>query len=117
MSNRENPGSGYVVKLDCLTAIIPEDDKKEIERLIEDESDGMAVCDLLDKIIPADMAKPTEVFCFSDEDVSQDPLMEHGEWYCLFEEDELYSRLEKDALKELQKVGINPELCHWSMWG
>ena len=73
MRNLEHPGSGFVVKLSSLTAILPADDKKEIERL-RDDFEVCELCELLGKVIPADMAKPAEVFVFSDEDLSEDLL-------------------------------------------
>jgi hypothetical protein len=110
---RECPGSGYVVLLSRLVELLHKPDRDEVEKLLENFS-GEEICELLGDALPIELPRPQEVFRFADEDSCPD--LEKGEWYARFDEDDLYERVGKAALKELHRLGIDPKLCHWAMW-
>jgi hypothetical protein len=122
MSMRENPGSGYVVKLDDLKAAVlkalPEAKQAQFSRAVEDaigHSDA-----LIEAISPymkgLQLPIPEHVFELGDDDETGDELERH-QWYVLFDESELYVRTPKAEFTRLKSLKVEPKFHNWAVFG
>ena len=119
---RENPGSGYVVKLDDLKdAIIkalPEEEKakftKDLDAAIGEPD---AVIEALTPYMEGmQLPIPEYVFELGADDEPDDEL-ERNTRYMLFDESELYVRTPTAELTRLKSLKIEPKLHNWAMFG
>jgi len=121
MSMREYPDSGYIVPLETIRKHLCEREnvsvQAELDKLLDVcEFDPESISDFLDENLPSSFPH-CGVFRPSDTDTVDDELMEQGEWYVVFHEDDLYERKLSEAGEALKQVGIEPTLSHWSIWG
>ena len=124
MGMREYPTSGYVVPVEELAKLMPDNGDRyaddptpgvlvELNELLE-EGDHEKIADFLNEHLPSDFPSCT-AYRPSDEDTVDEP-MENGVWYAVFDEDDLYTRKLSVAGEALKKAGLEPALSHWSVW-
>jgi len=123
MSMREYPKSGYTVPLKSLRAILPFAQHQMFDRLIEQledgDIDGKEVAEFLSNYQPhkAQFVQWTlPPFSVYRGQVDDDD-MECGEYYAIFDEADLYVKVETPEHIAMKKLGINPQFSRWSMWG
>ncbi len=115
MGMKDNPGCGYVLPVAQLIAALPRRHRDEAQDLLDDH-DLEALQELLLQHLPPVLPRPAEVFVLGDDDGSDD--LELGTAYARFDEEELYTKVEKPEMQALlQAVGQKPEFSQWTMWG
>lgn len=113
MSMRDIPASGYIVLVDDLKHLLTADEAKELETAMEDPAAGEEICELLNSCIPG-IPPICEVYYHCDEDSSED--MERGNFYAIFDEDDLFEKTPKPALTFLNSKKVEPKFARWSVW-
>ena len=119
---RENPGSGYVVKLDdlkeAIIKVLPEAEKaKFTEDLDAAIGDTDAVIEALAPCMEGmQLPVPEHVFDLGADDEPDDEL-ERNTWYVLFDESELFVRTPTAELTRLKSLKVEPKLHNWAMFG
>ena len=108
------PASGYVVPANQFKPLLTSKQVKELETLMEDPSAGEEICELLNSCIP-NLPPVSEVHFHGDEDNSDD--LEHGNFYIIFDEEDLFEKTPKPALAFLREKNAEPSLCRWTVWG
>jgi hypothetical protein len=122
MSMRENPGSGYVVKLDdlkeAIIKVLPEAEKaKFTEDLDAAIGDPDAVIEALAPCMEGmQLPVPEHVFELGPDDEPDDEL-ERNTWYVLFDESELFVRTPTAELTRLKSLKVEPKLHNWAIFG
>lgn len=117
MGMRENPGSGFIVPvIQLIQNCLPKDKQAEALDILDTGWNAGGLPEFLAEHLPDELPQPEELFELADEDTPGDD-MEQGVVYARFDESDLYSRMEKPALKELHRLGINPTEASWSIWG
>ncbi len=122
MSMRQNPGSGYVVKLDdlkeAIIKVLPEAEKaKFAEDLDAAIGDPDAVIEALAPCMEVmQLPVPEHVFELGADDEPDDEL-ERNTWYVLFDESELFVRTPTAELTRLKSLKVEPKLHNWAIFG
>ena len=115
MGMKDNPGCGFVIAAAELIAALPHRHQAKAQDLLEN-CDVEPLQELLSQHLPPILPRPAEVFVFGDEDTSDD--LEQGTVYVLFEEEDLYTRVEKPEMQAFHKaIGQKPQFCQWTVWG
>jgi hypothetical protein len=115
MSVKGNPCSGYVLEAEKLLTALNADDRVAASLLI-DTGDWKGFQGFLETHLPPVFPKPDQTFIFGHDDNSDD--LEPGKMYCLWDESQLYAKVEKYELKVLEKgVGMKPQFTNWTIWG
>ena len=122
MSMRENPSSGYVVKLDDLKAAVlkalPEAKQAQFSNAVEDaggDGDGL-IAALSPYMEGLQLPIPEHVFQLGKDDETDGELDLH-QWYVLFDESEIYVRTPTAELTRLKDLKVEPTLHNWATWG
>ena len=122
MSMRQNPGSGYVVKLDDLKEAIikalPEEEKAKFTKDLDaaiGEPDAVIEA-LTPSMEGMQLPTPEYVFELAADDEPDDELERHTR-YVLFDESELYVRTPTAELTRLKSLKVEPKLHNWAMFG
>ncbi len=115
MSMREYPNSGYVAALEEVKTLLNEEQKAELQGILEEGGALDDIKDFLEEALPPSFPA-FDVYQPSDEDIV-DESMEQGEYYLVFNEDDLFDKVPKQALNSLVLSGIFPELANWSVYG
>jgi hypothetical protein len=115
MGMKENVGSGYIVPVRKLIECLPANKQEEAEEALDNWSEG-GLPEFIEIHLPEQFPQPVELFQLGDED-TPDENMERGEVYAIFDESDLYTKVEKPELKELRRVGIKPSFSNWSIFG
>jgi hypothetical protein len=107
--------SGYVVKAEAFTNLLPKNLRKKFTQAIADQD-----TELVDKILGENAPKvfPTfeSSFVLNDEDDTDS--LEKGVVYICFQEEDLYSpKTPRPEFEWLQKEGIDPKFERWTVWG
>jgi hypothetical protein len=105
--------SGYTVKAESFTSLLPENLREEFTQAIADQD-----VDLVDEILGENVSPEFpmfESFFLRDEDDTD--TLEKGVVYICFQDEDLYIRTPKPELEWLQKQGINPAFERWAVWG
>ena len=114
MSMQEYPSSGYVVPLSTINQFLTDEEQQTLKKCLRAGNDNHAQTLLSSKFPKGfpefDFYKPR------DEDTVFEP-MEQGEWYLVFDEDELYIKKPTDSHMVMNSFGIKPEFARWSVWG
>ncbi len=113
MSIREYACEGYVVPLDAIASKLSPDDCKILMAAVELE-DPEEIANILQELAP-DLSPAFEMYRPSDTDTVDD--MQEGEWYLVFDRDDLYKKIPTPELKKLRKMGIDPVHQKWCVWG
>jgi hypothetical protein len=117
MSMRENPGGGFVAKVEALISLLPVENQQEAREILADWlNEKWSLCDYLCDFLPEHFPRPVEVFMLGDED-TPDGEMERGIVYAIFEEDDLYERVPSAKLKAMEAKGVRPQFSNWTVWG
>ena len=116
MSNREWPVSGYVVPLIEIGGLLKKSAKnqfQEIYSVIENDDDAAInwIQNNLEKGIPI-----PDFFKLTDEDTPGDE-MDLGEWYAVWDLNQLYETKETTGLQQIKAAGIEPIKQNWSIYG
>lgn len=109
MSMKENACSGYVVELNKLNHLIPDEYLEEYENFM-DSIELEKLDELLGKVLQLNV----NCFQLNDDDNSDD--LEVGTIYIRFDESDLYEKIEKPVLKELKDKGVKPQEANWAIW-
>jgi hypothetical protein len=115
MNNYAN--CGYVVNWNMLKKVIPADVVKEIdEALYQDDcwKANEVIDDVFDEKIHGlpffNLYSPA-----AEDEMNGD--MQIGEVYAVFDEDDLYVKVEKPELKLLRELNLVPQFEQWVTWG
>lgn len=110
---RDIPASGYTVLVTDLKHLLTDEEQKELDSLLEDCAAGEQICELLNSCIPG-IPPINEVYYYCDEDSSED--FERGNFYAIFDEDDLFEKIPKPALTFLNSKKVEPKFSRWSVW-
>ena len=135
MSMRENPGSGYVVKLDdlkeAIIKVLPEAEKAKftedldaaigdpdavIEEYTAELNPNSGEAKILHNIEGMQLPVPEHVFELGADDEPDDEL-ERNTWYVLFDDSELFVRTPTAELTRLESLKVEPKLHNWAIFG
>jgi hypothetical protein len=122
MSMRENPGSGYIVKLEDLTAALcrqltAEEQQKFLAAIEAASGDQDEMLDLARSYSEKqNLPAPASVFLLAEEDAN-DGDMERGKWYVTFDQADLFERKPKAAFQLMQQLKVEPTFHNWAQWG
>jgi hypothetical protein len=111
---RDYPTSGYIVPLNDFNKVFNEEQQGFLEGLLE-EGDTESITEWFGDNVPKEFPA-CSIFCPSDTD-TVDKSMEEGEYYVIFDQEDLFITKKTDAHEALNKAGIKPNLAHWSIWG
>jgi hypothetical protein len=114
MSMKDIAASGYTVEAESFKHLLPAEQAKELEDMLEDPAAGDEISELLNSCIPG-IPPISEVFYFGGDDSSED--LELGKFYVLFDEEDLFETKPKPALLFLREKNVKPALCRWTNFG
>ena len=117
MSMRDIACSGYVVKASELTKVLPEKFQEDYEKFIK-KGDSESIDDLLSNLLPSGFPSLESVFVWNADTMNEsDGDFEEGDVLVTFAETDLFTKTKSPAMVAMEKVNINPQLTHWTVWG
>lgn len=121
MSMEDYPTSGYILPLEKYSEIVRKAFRPEVVEEYEDvvefgDEDGILEWIEKHPLASLNFPTPSEVFALTDEDTPSEN-MEAGKFYLLFEESDLYYRVETKQLCAMEEAGVRPSFEHWAKWG
>jgi hypothetical protein len=87
---------------------------KDLDSLMADPAAGEEIGELLNSCIP-NIPPISEVYYHGNDDSSDD--LEHGSFYAIFDEDDLFEKTPKPALTFLNSKKVNPQFSRWTVYG
>jgi hypothetical protein len=114
VSMRHYPSSGYIVPICQIIKLTPEEHHAKLNELLEDW-DYDAVWALFREHLPESFP-PFDIYHTNEEDDISE-CMEHGVFYAIFEEDDLFEKKPTAAQIVMNRLGIVPHLADWSVFG
>lgn len=116
MSMREYPNNGYVLPLLALMQLLSESNGNKLKYFIDEDRHVDEIEEFINSILPENVPS-VEVYKPSEEDTVDDEYMEHGKYYALFSEEDLFVKTPSPAMLYLQYREIEPKHTNWSVWG
>ena len=114
MSMSTSGASGYVVKAESFTHLLPENLREKFTQAITDQ-DTELVDEILGENVPANHPTFESSFVLKDEDDTDS--LEKGVVYICFQDDDLFVQTPKPELEWLRSKGIDPQFERWATWG
>ena len=113
MSMREYPTRGYTVNIESVYPLLTNEQTEYLKSRLEDgdlDEIALFIENTLDYLPDFDVFRPSETDTCDDN-------MQEGEFYLIFDENDLFERKPKDVLVKMIENGMQPTLCNWSVWG
>lgn len=114
MGMQSSGASGYVVKAEAFTNLLPENLRAKFTQAIADQ-DTELVDEILGENTPPEHPTFESSFVLKDEDDTDS--LERGVVYICFQDDDLFVLTPKRELEWLRGHGIDPQFERWTTWG